>query len=293
MELYAGVVFSVFSIGRLLASAFSVMLMNRFGRAHLAQLNYLVVAAVFLAMGVTFYVRNSVAFCILNAVYRFIVGTFIGIGAIALLAITLNKFPDYTAELVMAQSIGFGIGSCIFPAAGALFYHFFGFQGPAYFLAFVFLCSYAAMRVFLRNEEEGLGEKLPQVVICESEEPLQERVVSLCGLLSDKAYTFTSMTMLLVQIKFTYIDPTLAPYYKEEFHVAEEVTGLYFMFLGLGVLVGGLLTPVITSKFLSLRGVLIMGNLTTGATAYLLAPVTHRGTLHSSVFFLYLGAIFD
>ena len=65
------------------------------------------------------------------------------------------------------------------------------------------------------------------------------------------------------------------------------------MLLGLGCLIGGLLTPILVNTLLPLRTLLIIGNLASGVTAYLLAPVTHRGTLHSSVFFLYVGAIFD
>ena len=99
--------------------------------------------------------------------------------------------------------------------------------------------------------------------------------------------------MLLVEIKYTYIDPTLAPYYKDEFSAGEDKTGVYFMFAGLGCLLGGLLTPVLASKPFPLRTPLIVGNLTSGVTAFFLAPVTHRGTLISSVFFLYVGAIFD
>ena len=209
----------MFSVGRLLASLFAVILMNRFGRANLIKLNFLIASAGFLAIGVTSFVHNQMAFCFLNAIYRFLLGVFMGLGVISVLALALSNFPNETPRLAMAQSIGYGIGSSFFPATGALFYHFFGFQGPAYFLAFVFMCTSVVFIVFLPNEEQII-DKLNLIGHYESAystESLPGDEVSLLSMLSNKEYVFALISMLLVQIKYTYTDPTLAPYYKDEF----------------------------------------------------------------------------
>ena len=93
-------------------------------------------------------------------------------------------------------------------------------------------------------------------------------------------------------MKQTFVDPTLAPFYKDEYHVGDADMGLYLMFIGLGTLLGSLLIPITASKF-SIRAPLIIGNLAAGIIAYFVAPVSHKGTLFSSVFALYAGGALE
>ena len=93
-------------------------------------------------------------------------------------------------------------------------------------------------------------------------------------------------------MKQTFIDPTLAPFYKDEYHVDDANMGLYLMFLGLGSLLGSILTPIAANNF-SIRAPLVIGNLATGLVAYFVAPVFHKGTLFCSVFALYAGGALE
>ena len=102
--------------------------------------------------------------------------------------------------------------------------------------------------------------------------------------------SFTIASALLCDLKATYVDPTLAPFYKEEYHVGNAQVGLCFMFLGFGNLLGGILTPI-TASYFSLRAPLIIGNFVCGVTPFFLAPVLFSGSLTSSVLALYIGAV--
>ena len=96
----------------------------------------------------------------------------------------------------------------------------------------------------------------------------------------------------MFQMKQTFLDPTLARFYKDEYHVNDSQMGLYLMFLGLGTLLGSILTPIAANRY-SIRAPMIIGNLATGVTFFFVAPTTHHGSLLCSVFALYAGGAFE
>ena len=122
---YAGVVFSMYPVGRFLASFFSVYAMNRIGKSKLVRTNYFIVAIVFLAIGMSIYLHNKAVFCVINSLLRLMTGFIFGMASISMLAFGLSCYPSETASFSMAQNLGFGVGASICPAMGALFYHFF------------------------------------------------------------------------------------------------------------------------------------------------------------------------
>ena len=66
--------------------------------------------------------------------------------------------------------------------------------------------------------------------------------------------------------------------------------GVLFMCFGVGALLGGVMTAFL-QRFLPLRVPLLLGSLLLGFSTFLTAPVTHKGTLFSSVLFLYTSGL--
>ena len=62
--------------------------------------------------------------------------------------------------------------------------------------------------------------------------------------LKHKEMFFVVLSIFLSHIQEAYIDPTLVPYYKNEFYVSDERIGVMLTFFGVGILFGAVLVII-------------------------------------------------
>ena len=82
----------------------------------------------------------------------------------------------------------------------------------------------------------------------------------------------------------------MVPYYKDEFNVEEDEIGTLLLFLGLGTVFGAIIA-MLTQHCMPQHYPVLLGNFSLGVAVYLVAPVTHKGSLVSSVAALYATGV--
>ena len=138
------------------------------------------------------------------------------------------------------------------PVAGTLIYEVGGIDAPflTFFIVLVLLSLF--LRRFMPSDDQRQIE----------EEPTKNKI-SYLKLLSSSSVIFANLSVLLSVLQYVFIDPVLAYYLHEEFHLGYEDSAYFFFALGIGNMIGCLIAPL-TSKCVNNKASLMISSIFLG-----------------------------
>ena len=280
---FAGAVLSLFPLGKVFAYFTFMPLIRRFGRRNVTIFSAALSVATFIATAFSEMLRDDSQFCALHVFFRFLQGACSSWTMTCIQSLAMCHNPAKEKQVIQAQGVGFGLGMSAYAALGSFLFYKFGFQGPAHALAAANLLVVALVAIYVPADQQSRYEMA-------REKP--ERTFLVREIVASSSIVVVLISVFASHVEETYIDPTLVPYYKDEYFVKDHILGLLLMFFGLGVLIGAILV-IVMQHYFALNVPLLYGNFLLAVSVYLVAPVTHKGNLYSSVAALYITGICD
>ena len=198
---------------------------NRLGRRNMARYGMLIVGLPFLGFYLLEYVSNSVLFIVIFIFMRILQGVGTSMFQTSTYAMVTLAYPRNVNFVVGCIETSSGLGLGLGPFIGTIFYQLYG--APMMFITFFTLCT--TIGIFIKSfiPESVDNSKTRSVKV-------KNNKLSYSRLLSNKRILFANLCVFLVNFHFTFLDPLIGHYLHKNFDLGYEVSGYFFLMLGLG-----------------------------------------------------------
>ena len=223
-----------------------------FGRVNMIKYGLLLVGLPFLGYFLINKIDSTLIFIFIFLALRSVQGIGNSMWQTAIYAILTSEYPKHTHIAVGILETSSGIGLALGPVAGTLIYEVGGIDAPFLTFCIVLVLLSLFLKRFMPSNDQRETE----------EEPTKNKI-SYFKLLSSSNVIFANLSVLLSVLQYVFIDPVLAYYLHEEFHLGYEDSAYFFFALGIGNMIGCLIAPL-TSKCVNNKASLMISSIFLG-----------------------------
>lgn len=242
------------------------------------------VALPFLGFYLINFTENTIFFGLMFVVLRIIQGIGVSMAQTSIYSILTLTYPDKINYVVGMIEMAAGSGISFGPVCGAILFDFGGISTP--FLSFFAIClmlSFIVSSVIPGDADKG------------SESLVEVSDISYLKLLSNKRILFANLSIVLMMLQFTFLDPIFAHYLHYNFNIEYQHSGFFFFVLGLGYTFSCMFVHHAT-KFFKNRNICICAAVLVGIFTIFYGPshiIPTGYNLVLVIFGLFFAGIFD
>lgn len=235
--------FATYSVSMTIFSPLIGKYQYSFGRRNMIMCGLIIASFAFLGFYLINHLQNFVFFIIVFVAMRIIQGLGTAMIRTSGYSILTLSYPKRVVFIVGIMETSTGIGLVIGPLLGTLLFDFGG--PPVPFLTFfALLFLYGLFIKCLLPRSADLVQK---------SQSHPGRKITYCQLLLNKRILFSSLTIVLGIIQYTFTDPILGEYMHHAFGVDIEVSGYFFLSLAGGYMISAVLSPFAISRLSKMR----------------------------------------
>ncbi|PFX25666.1 MFS-type transporter SLC18B1 [Stylophora pistillata] len=241
-EIYVGLIFGSYAFAIFLTSPPWGVLVPKYGARNVLLTGIFIAATSLMIMGFGEVIFDPTTFVVFCLVLRITSAIGAAAAETAVLACTLQKFPNNSGTISAGMQLSCLCGSSLAPVFGGFLYTVGGFKLPFIIMGLVLLCSIGVLAFLLPSETESRtddDESKKSIAICNFMRPLKIPAIFMMG-----------FTTVIGCVLYSFMQPILAPHLRSLGQNAAQIGLAFFLFAGVNI-ISALVLGFITDKMYS------------------------------------------